>query len=154
MEGPGQNWKNVSGVNAESMIKNLEVELMERYEDDTLREWVTENMPEWVVSENTKYTSDLRRISDNWGNICEKLMVPKRSILRVRNIGVTSEEDRNFTLIMTVCEYLTRLGYVVKFYQDFTPCKKCSSIMIGRRIQETMWGVGNFSTVCNDCIEK
>lgn len=168
MEGANLNWIDVSGENSERYKKNLKAEMESRFHEGTFKQWVDEKLPGWIVSEHASYTSDLQRLSLNWGSLCERLQVPRRGILRVKVLGIPDttdpirdaalDEDKkkkcNTVMLNTVCELLTKSGYIVKGYKEFVPCKACGDIMLGKLVQQTLWGPGNFSTVCNDCLKK
>jgi hypothetical protein len=154
MEGSKLLWKNVTGEGSERLIENLKRELEERAEAGTLKQWVDEKMVGWIVSEHASYAKDLEKLTKNWGEICDKLQVPRRGILRVRNIGIATQNDKSCTLVAGLCELLTREGYVVKYYKHFVPCASCGNVMLGKSIQENLWGKGSFYKNCRDCEEK
>jgi hypothetical protein len=152
MEGAKKNWVNISGEGSEIYMENLKKEIESRFNDGTLKEWVDNKMPGWIVSEHTSYCKELENMSNNWGAVCANLKIGKKGILRVKNAGVVSPEDKNMTMLQGVCEFLTRMGYAVKHYLHFAPCPSCGYVILGKDVQETLWGKGNYYKQCKECI--
>ena len=151
MEGSVENWKNITGHNSEVLIQNLKDEVTRCYENGSLRDWENVKMPGWIVSEHQEYGVELEKIANNWGKLCSRLQVPAKGIIRTRNIAITMEDNKNYTVLYYICECLTKMGYAVKYYKDYAPCKTCNKIILGKHLQETLWGVGNYNLRCGEC---
>ena len=150
MEGRAHGWKDLPGEENAAKVESLKAEVISKYESGELYEWVNAKLPDWVVSEHPEYTIEFKNMSDNWGKIMTQIQAPKKSILRVRNICLM-DKKKEFTILNEICEGLTKLGYVVKYYKHFVPCEGCNRIMASKHVQEKLWGPGNSWSKCKEC---
>lgn len=126
-------------------IKNLTT-------SDELQAYIQTTYPGWLSCSFTKYSKDYPFLEKNWEILCNELKVAKRKIVLVSNITF----DEKHTVLSFFCEYLTKLGYVVRRQHEFIGCQICGSAIPA----EGLWGFmrekhlpvpENWANKCSSC---
>ncbi len=110
--------------------------------------------PDWICSTHDKYSNDYRFLDTNWNTFCSVLKTTKKKIILVEFIIF---EDPKYSILSTISEILTRLGYVIRRKEEFTVCSFCSSVIPTEKIHSVMVQRNldvptNWLTDCTNCI--
>lgn len=83
-------------------------------------------IPDWidVSSVFDRYSKDYEYLQNNWMALCEKLSTEPKRIVIVNYIDYTDQTSIG-QMVISVCDYLTKNGYVVRRAGEFVACKKC-----------------------------
>lgn len=83
---------------------------------------IKETFEDWLIYIADEFSVDYNYMNDNWTRVTNELGISKRNILIVK--------EMDFKIHNNFCEYLTRLGYLVRPISDFTKCKNCNKIIM------------------------
>lgn len=119
---------------------------------EAVLQFVNSAMSGWVVDMCDTYDDDLSKLQKNWNDICDRFRVPTQKILLVKYI--VFNEDRKKTRhnnLMSVCDVLTAVGFIVKDVHHFMKCNGCSRLMLSENAQKQLWMTNNVFKVCRSC---
>lgn len=108
--------------------------------------------PGWIVKSISSYSSDYSHLENNWNYMCGKFNTTPKSIILVKEIIFDDEHS----LIMTICEIMTRIGFCVRRVGEFTECPGCGKaipcVEIWANLKERKLPVPNkWSSKCQEC---
>jgi hypothetical protein len=100
-----------------------------------------------------QYSKDYPTLASNWNVICDKLKTTPKDIILLKKIVF---ENREYTLLNTICELLTRKGYCVRREGEFSSCFKCEGAIPCIEIWQNMKNRGlkvpnTWSSICRNC---
>lgn len=104
----------------------------------------------WLVDVIDGYSSDYKRLDDNWGMLCKQMNVRKRKIILVSELNFNDD----FKILKLVCERITTMGFLIRRYCEFVKCKKCKMAIPSEELYNRMKSVNaNISPSCwsNNC---
>lgn len=98
------------------------------------------------------YSADYAYLNDNWTVVTNKIGVSKKFIILVDLICY----DEDHRLLHTICEELTKKGYVIRRKGEFIKCNKCGSALMSKDIWEYANGLKLrvpqvWSDKCSNC---
>ena len=124
---------------------------------DDIHDFITRVFPGWLIASADRYSVDYPHLQHNWETICRKTQTQPQKIVIVDTIFFDKKEDKfTHSLLTTICEVLTRYGYVVRRKEEITGCLECQSAMP----TEELWGFMKqaelpvpqvWSRVCSRC---
>lgn len=87
--------------------------------------YICDQYPGWILGSFKKYSVDYPHLTENWAKICEMVGAKAQKILLVAGHHTSCDEQHK--TIQFFCEYLTRLGYIIRKADEFIPCTRCSA---------------------------
>jgi hypothetical protein len=113
---------------------------------------VDEHYPGWFVCALQGYSKDYPHLTHNWQTICDRAKTSPKAILLVSDISFDDEKSDK----MKLCEYFTRLGWVVRRSSEFMACSKCEKAIPCEQVWCMMKERGvpcpdNWSNQCTEC---
>jgi len=116
-------------------------------------ELISSYYPGWFIDSFDGYSPDYPTLQFNWFSVCERAGVRPQKILLVSSIVF----EKEYTILCTVCEYLTRFGYVVRRVGEFTGCEKCGLAIPCEELWKNLRRQkkecpSEWSPVCQKCI--
>lgn len=94
-----------------------------------IRDFIDQTFPGWLVAATDGYTVDYPHLQSNWETICQRNNVKPQKIVIVDRIFFDKKDNVVHNLLMTVCEEMTRRGYVIRRKEELTGCEKCFRAM-------------------------
>lgn len=127
-----------------------ELEYCKNEEDIYLK--VNELFPGWLKAVFGRYSDDYPHLLNNWKIICEKAETQPQRIILVSDIIF----EKNYTILMRTCEFLTKLGYCIRREGELIGCSACNSAMPTQPIWHLMKEKGipvpsSWSKKCRSC---
>lgn len=111
-------------------------ELISTFKDlvqkDEIRSFIDNTFPGWLVASTDSYTVDYSYLQKNWESICESNGVKPQKIVIVKQVVFDKKDNVNHSLLMFICEQLTRMGYVIRRQEELTGCEQCFKAMVAR----------------------
>lgn len=117
-----------------------------------LLEVVKKEFPGWIVYEAVQGSVDLVKMNMEWAMMCrnygcepQKILIVTDTYLRERGRGVPSTHK----LIHAACDYLSKVGYLVRDAELLDICAVCKELIVARKWVEK--GGLVFSGKCQGC---
>jgi len=110
--------KFINPENGEEIIK----ELSESSDSKETEEIINTYFPGWLLYSMEEYSKDYPHLQVNWKYMAGQAKQTPQKIIIVADIKF----DADHSVIMTVCEYMTRHGYCVRRLGEFFPCRGCN----------------------------
>jgi hypothetical protein len=92
--------------------------------------------PDWVVNCLAQYSDDYPVLTKNWQHICKLVSHEPSKILLVSQLAFKDKRQ------IEVCDYLTKQGYCVRRFEEFTSCIKCKSAIPCEEVYNSMKNKG------------
>ena len=111
---------------------------------------------DWIQDEITEpHSKELKRFEENWHFICRQVRSEPKSLLLVKHVCLTPNDDRKSLLIL-LCDYLTQCGYLVRTQGEFQRCNLCGKIICSERYHQILEGAlkRKFDGMCLDCSQS
>ena len=89
---------------------------------DEIQTFIENIFPGWLLISTPEYSKDYSYLQDNWDTICKLNHIKPQKIVIVDFI---SFDDNNYSLLQSICEIMTKKGYVVRRKGEFTGCSIC-----------------------------
>jgi hypothetical protein len=124
-----------------------------------IRSFIDETFPGWLIASTDRYTIDYPHLLSNWRIICERNNIQPQKIVIVDQIFFDKKDAVTHNLIMTVCEEMTRKGYVIRRKEELTGCEQCFQAMPSQHLWAFMKQKGvpvppEWSSICSSCSSK
>ena len=108
--------------------------------------------PNWLNCILSDYSQDYDHLQRNWKYICQTIGTSQKKIVLVNGIFF----DADHTVLNSVCEYMTRKGYIVRRVDEFTACSKCQKAIPCQEVWKVMKSKGIpcpsvWSDKCSSC---
>ena len=98
---------------------------------------INEIIPDWCFKLLDDYSVDYPHLKDNWNHCCERIETTPNKIVIVRDIP-TERDTLNFRHIHTMCDYLTKLGCVVRRMDEIIECSVCNRALPTRVLYDAI----------------
>jgi hypothetical protein len=115
-------------------VNQLKQDFIQTLESDnviTIKNFIDNIFPGWIVDYTGTYSSDYTFLRNNWFAICKSIsdmhgaQVHPQKILYVDKIFFDIKDNIQHSLLMFICEQLTRKGYVVRRNDELVKCFLC-----------------------------
>jgi len=98
---------------------------------------INEVIPDWCVKILDEYSVDYPHLKDNWIHCCKRVETTPNKIVVVRDIP-TERDAPHFRHIHTMCDYLTRLGCVVRRVDEIIECSVCGRALASKALYDAI----------------
>jgi hypothetical protein len=123
--------------NSEQIISDFK-NILSRRNPLEVQVFLENNYPGWLVGVCDGYSTDYKFLENNWKIVCDKIGVNPQRIITVQKVFFDKKEDVRHHTIMTICEELTRCGYVIRRADEFINCDTCFSAMPSYEVWDHM----------------
>jgi len=104
-----------------------------------VQEFLEAEYPGWLRTVTNDYSDDYEFLRSNWKYICTKNHTSPQRIITVSAVFFDKKNGPLRHLgIMSICEELTRQGYVIRRYDEFVNCPVCTRSIPAREVWESM----------------
>jgi len=100
---------------------------------DTIN-FINNYLPGWIVGILSEYSQDYPHLITNWQYLCREMKTEPKKILLVDKIIY----DPDNTLLIHLCEFITKNGYVVRRKEEFIACDRCGKVLPSQGLYEYM----------------
>ena len=94
--------------------------------------------PEWIYDIADRYDDELNIFNKNWQEVCKRRGVSPQKILLVGKIIFESDTNsKDYTVLTSIQNHLTRYGYCVRFKGEFQVCANkegCSNAILSEDV--------------------
>jgi hypothetical protein len=98
---------------------------------------VNKYYPSWIVYVLDKFSDDYPHLTYNWEHIVKLNNVKKAKIIIVDELNFGD----NYKMMNTVCEILTKSGFLVRDKKDFIKCSVCNSVLVSSSIYDILYKI-------------
>ncbi len=122
-----------------------------------IQNFIEDTFPGWLIASTTRYCHDYPHLQLNWETICRLNNVKPQKIVVVDEVHFDRKEHaHNHSLLMLICDVMTKLGYVVRRKEEFTGCESCQRAIPTALVWHLMQEKGMpvpliWSTTCSGC---
>lgn len=94
-------------------------------------------IPNWILHKSEHYISEYSHLERNWHELCTRWGTTPKYILAVDFIP-PQNEVRQYSIVHTFCNLLTRHGYVIRHQSHLSSCQKCNKMMLSQQVWQHM----------------
>ncbi len=94
--------------------------------------------PDWVIAHTQEYCHDYPHLQYNWHKICDQNKIVPKKIIIVDKVFFDLKTNVTHNLLMSVCEHLTCLGYVIRRREEFIGCGVCGRAIPDQQVYNLM----------------
>jgi hypothetical protein len=128
----------------------------------TVKTFIDNIFPGWIVGFTNTYSSDYTFLRNNWFALCKSIsdmhntQVHPQKILYVDKIFFDTKDNVQHSLLMFICEQLTRKGYVVRRNDELVKCFLCDKAIPSEDVWKVMKAKNlpvpeSWTDCCYDC---
>ena len=131
-------------------------ELLEKLKEEKnceqLEKIIGDYYDNWILFFVKKYSQDYPHLEKNWYTLCDIEKTTPKKIILVSDIIF----DKDHSVLVKLCEILTKYGYVVRRASEFIICPKCESCLpskdVWHLLKEKKFPVpGRWTNHCSNC---
>jgi len=94
------------------------------------QKFIEDTFPGWFIASSDRYCVDYPHLQLNWEAMCKTHNVQPQKIVIVDEVHFDLKEaEHNHSLLMLICDILTKSGYVIRRKEELTGCEKCQHAM-------------------------
>ena len=120
--------------------ENLETileELKNCHMIEDIMKLVNNYYPTWIVYILDRFSDDYPHLTYNWEHVAKLNNVKKAKIIIVDELNFGD----NFKMLNTVCEILTKSGFLVRDKKDFIKCPVCDGVLVTNSIYHILYKI-------------
>ena len=95
---------------------------------------VNEVYPNWIHNIQDNYCNDYQHLTSNWNLIASKNNTTPKKIVLVDFVSF----EENYTVIQTLCEIFTTIGFVIRSKNEFIQCFICNRVIPAKHMYDLM----------------
>jgi len=95
---------------------------------DKISNWVTTILP--------SYSKDYAFLEMNWKNISNHLKVQPQKIIIVSYLPESTDDFKDYKILETLCDNLTKFGYIVRHQSQLQGCKSCDKALLTKNVYD------------------